>query len=265
MKTNKLKIITSDTCKKLRTKDIVLPSHYLDTFNAVAKEHNLDTADQGQISRELEKDINRVHEIIHQTSTDLDLFAKTTQNAKQAMKDSDDKSLDECIVDVEALQKNLYKLKLELYTDQLTGAFNRRWINESFLKNSDIFSEKGTLIFIDIDHFKDINDTFGHLVGDSVLKFFITLSKSFFIKKSVDIIRYAGDEFLFISHEHSSIEMTKQMAKLQNSLSHKTLKTADLKEIKFNFSYGLKAYKNGDNFNDIFELADKKMYSMKNR
>jgi len=62
---NKLQRVTSDTCKLLRQKDIILPSTYFEEFTAKAQELNIDFENNKEIRLEIENDIKKVHEIIH--------------------------------------------------------------------------------------------------------------------------------------------------------------------------------------------------------
>ncbi len=98
--------------------------------------------------------------------------------------------------------------------DFLTGLFNRdaynRTINIIFSSPSDLnfSSEQRTLILIDIDHFKTINDNYGHLMGDEILVLFSRLLKSSFRQNDL-IFRYGGEEFLLILN--NDIEQTRQI------------------------------------------------------
>lgn len=91
----------------------------------------------------------------------------------------------------------LYELSV---TDQLTGTYNRRYLYnrlEEIHNFSRRNNQKYTLIMIDINHFKQVNDIYGHLEGDQVLRWFGASMKS--ICRNYDIVvRYGGDEFLII-------------------------------------------------------------------
>jgi diguanylate cyclase (GGDEF)-like protein len=88
-------------------------------------------------------------------------------------------------------------------TDPLTGVFNRRYLMEQLPKEIDRASRYGrtlSTIMCDVDHFKKINDTHGHLTGDEVLKWFgSTLQKS--LRNSDWIARYGGEEFVVVLPE----------------------------------------------------------------
>ena len=87
-----------------------------------------------------------------------------------------------------------------LYTDPLTGVYNRKYLN-SRPRSMDCVgnSAECSLAMADIDNFKSINDTFGHIAGDEVLKSFASLLQSQISDRRGDcVVRYGGDEFLLI-------------------------------------------------------------------
>lgn len=99
----------------------------------------------------------------------------------------------------EELEKSIEKLNRKLVIDELTGAYNRRFINERL--PSDIFfsamnKTKLSLIMMDVDNFKQINDGYSHMAGDLILKEITEIMKSS-IRKNIDwVARFGGDEFL---------------------------------------------------------------------
>lgn len=86
-------------------------------------------------------------------------------------------------------------------TDGLTGAYNRRYFNKIFDIEWKRASREGTpltLIIIDIDHFKKVNDTYGHLAGDEVLKTVTREFKKAFKRRTDVVVRYGGEEFAIL-------------------------------------------------------------------
>ena len=119
------------------------------------------------------------------------------------------------------------------------------------------------LAYIDIDNFKDINDTFGHEEGDKVLKEVVKLLK--FTLREIDIIcRMGGDEFLLIFPDSSLQDASLIKERLNKNLTelNQTLK----KPYKIEFSMGLSCYDpdNPQSIDELIRIADKKMYEEKN-
>ena len=104
-----------------------------------------------------------------------------------------------------AVQKDmngiLTTLSEELITDSLTGAYNRRYIEEKLpvdMYSAATHDKPLALLLVDVDHFKQVNDRFGHRAGDQVLQEFVKISKRCFRKETDWVARYGGDEFLFV-------------------------------------------------------------------
>ena len=111
--------------------------------------------------------------------------------------DINQKKLFDANSEIESQKENLYKLSV---TDHLTGSFNRRYILEAleieFMK-SQRYSFSLSCILIDIDNFKNINDSYGHQVGDFTLKTIADMIQEAI--REVDIFgRYGGEEFLVV-------------------------------------------------------------------
>jgi diguanylate cyclase (GGDEF)-like protein len=108
----------------------------------------------------------------------------------------------ERILEMESsLRKRNEEIKFLSITDPLTGAFNRGYLQEQFpneIKKFFRYRQPLSLILCDLDGFKQLNDSHGHLAGDSVLRNFVGLLKKT-IRDGVDwVVRYGGDEFLVI-------------------------------------------------------------------
>jgi two-component system cell cycle response regulator len=108
------------------------------------------------------------------------------------------------------LEKSLRKAHDEIQqlsiTDPLTGAYNRRYFDEVIFKEAmraNRYHRQLSVVLCDLDHFKNINDTYGHQFGDEVLKQFVSLIKKI-IRKDVDMVfRYGGEEFVVVLPEVS--------------------------------------------------------------
>ena len=92
------------------------------------------------------------------------------------------------------------KLSSRVYTDTLTKTYNRNFLEHLLAKELKVVREKNcpvSLIALDIDHFKEINDTLGHIKGDAVLKNVAVVAKKIIRDKDC-LIRWGGDEFIII-------------------------------------------------------------------
>jgi len=163
----------------------------------------------------------------------------------------------EMIVKTQHLNQALVELSR---MDGLTGVFNRRYLEERLSEEINRCRRHGGylgLMMIDVDHFKQINDTFGHAVGDEVLK-----EVAGIIQKSCrnfDIVgRYGGDEFLVILIETTEAEALKIAERIQQKAREVTIPPH---KPSLGLSIGV-ASQNSD-YEGILKKADDRMYAQK--
>lgn len=160
-------------------------------------------------------------------------------------------------------------LEKENKIDPLTGAYNRKAINHevSILWNSAKRSNVDiSIIFIDIDNFKVINDTFGHRAGDVCLKHLSNTLKSFCGRDSDVILRFGGEEFVIISIGNDKNKTIDIANKILTSVSKEDIKIKE-PDIRINYTVSIGATSFmpdiNDTFDDIVSIADKAMYKAK--
>ena len=161
--------------------------------------------------------------------------------------------------DIEEKNKELEKLSI---TDNLTNIYNRRKLDE-LLGNEILRSERFGHIFgfaiLDIDHFKNVNDTYGHQIGDSVLKKIASILKTN-LRRTDFVGRFGGEEFVIICPE-SNIENTAELMERFRLIIEKY----NFGEVKNNTaSFGITIFKKGDNLDSIIKRADEALYEAKN-
>jgi len=159
--------------------------------------------------------------------------------------------------DITERQCLLEQLKHHAEIDSLTGILNRRIILgtlEKQLYNVSLDTNQLSVILFDLDYFKHLNDTEGHLSGDSKLKQLAQLI-SCEIREHDSIGRYGGDEFLLILPD-TNIETALSVAKRLNVLCHE--------HIGMTLSMGVSTYSVGDSASDLIQKADKALYLAKN-
>ena len=150
-------------------------------------------------------------------------------------------------------------------TDDLTGLWNRHVINCSLQKGcciQPVDAQYWSVVFVDINGLKSINDLYGHLVGDCVLKEFAK-SLSHSIRSCDCAVRWGGDEFIILV---SGIRSNADFIAFCNNLQRETSKTitVDGNKIKISASFGYAlARVDGDSINDLIRVADSRMYKNK--
>lgn len=167
---------------------------------------------------------------------------------------------------VTELKSEINKLNMLIITDELTNIFNRRYLDEHLpvlLKNLSLPDFSISLIMLDIDKFKDINDTYGHLCGDFIIKEVASLLDSYIKNFDGWTCRYGGDEFIAVIENKSENETYTIINNLKTLIGTKEFLYENNK-INITCSFGV-SYLNNENitFNDALNLVDTKLYKAK--
>ena len=162
--------------------------------------------------------------------------------------------------------KNKQIIEKLAYFDALTGLANRTLLKDRMLKSvqsAKRSQEKMGVIFLDLDHFKLINDTLGHSVGDELLIYISNVLKSQ-IRDSDTLSRLGGDEFLILLPSIKDIkDLEKFASKIQKVLEHKH--NIGAHQLYITSSIGVAVYpEHGDNCDELIRNADTAMYEAKN-
>lgn len=157
-----------------------------------------------------------------------------------------------------------HKLAEQARRDALTGAYNRRYLGEqleyhiaNFVRNRQPFS----VVLIDIDHFKTINDTYGHDVGDKVLTV-VNLAMSQALRE-VDILgRWGRDEFLCVLPQTSRAEAIRCAERLRQCLKQADFALGDT-VLRVTASFGVATSEKGDGVGNLIKHCDLALYRAK--
>jgi two-component system cell cycle response regulator len=171
----------------------------------------------------------------------------------------------------ESLEKANGEIRLLSRKDSLTGCYNRGYLNEHLpheIKRASRYQHPLSLALCDLDHFKKVNDTYGHLCGDMVLNEFVQCIMSL-IRSDMDwLARYGGEEFLLILPETGFKNANRLAERLRKQISKKVFKWEGQK-ISITASFGVTGFDKvspGGNFSpdDLVDMADQYLYQAKN-
>ncbi len=169
--------------------------------------------------------------------------------------------------EVELLNKDLEQIKEQATTDLLTGIKNRRYLAAAFheeAKQADDTDGELCIIFADIDHFKNINDTYGHLVGDKVLRITAEVLKECVKGKDL-VVRYGGEEFVILLPDTPLKGAVILAEKICNYFKNLNWKRKDTNQFigPVYLSFGVARYRTGEFMESIIQRADKALYKSK--
>lgn len=171
----------------------------------------------------------------------------------------------------EEMGKNQFKNVLseindKIIKDDLTGVYNKRYINERLpidIDESIANKRPMSIVMADIDLFKNINDSYGHVIGDKVIRDFAKVIEGS-IRKNTDWVgRYGGEEFLIVLNGidlDGAYKVSEKIRKLIQS----TIFQYDEKQIKITSSFGVYGLiTNKINMEKMIEAVDKNLYTAK--
>ena len=173
-------------------------------------------------------------------------------------------NLEKAMRNIDLERESLEKVKVKVYRDSLTGLYLREYLQIKLKENLYYMERYGrifSLFMIDVDDFKDINDKFGHQIGDNVLWQIGNLIKKN-IRSSDIPVRYGGDEFVILMPETDINSAKKVAEKFTDKMSKVIFKKKD-EEFKVTFSIGLTCVRKDDTLDSIMERVDAALYSSK--
>ncbi|WP_409583110.1 sensor domain-containing diguanylate cyclase [Vibrio rotiferianus] len=229
------------------TKDVrnSVSSHYTQFTGQSSKD------EIGQLSKAFKNTI----EEIQQYNRNLEaVVARRTNELNDANHDLE--------LSVKLLNENNQKLTWLAMYDPLTNLFNRRalieHVHQEFISKNDS-DVSMSLVLIDLDHFKAINDTYGHDVGDLVLTHIAAFLTSNLRKQDI-IARWGGEEFVVMLKDTSIVQGKEIANKLREQIM-----LEDFSPVKaLSFSAGVATFNVGESFDELIARADKALYLAKN-
>ena len=205
------------------------------------------------------EDYSEIKNIVDQMLVETKALLKSGRKLQTRMKISSD--------DLKQLQKELEDSQKEAQTDTLTSLINRRGL-EKRLELERIRARQNdapfSILLVDIDHFKKVNDTYGHLVGDSLLRSIAKLMVGQLRKKDI-AARYGGEEFLILLPETDMNGAIAAGRKIQAALSTKEWKIKDTGKSmgKITVSMGIALYALDETEKSLIQRADDALYKAK--
>ena len=212
------------------------------------------------LSLESSRELVSIHSKLVQTVSNLE--NSLAKNQIDLIKGQENHSVLE--EKIKKLEDDLSTLNKERFTDFLTGVLNRRAFENEIIKienEYNIFDSQYAIVFYDLDHFKSINDKYGHDCGDTILKNFASLLNK--LTRVDDVVtRYGGEEFVVLVHYKKEEEIIKYVKRVKNIISNNSFVYKD-DLIKVKFSAGVTFRKDYESSEETIMAADKFLYKAK--
>ena len=171
-----------------------------------------------------------------------------------------------------SLKQATEEIRLLSITDPLTGCFNRGYLSDRLpqeLSRAKRYAHSLSVVLADIDFFKKVNDTYGHQIGDEVLKAFAECIDQQVRKKIDWVVRYGGEEFLIILPETRSLGAYSMAERLRAAVADRKIQVGDISlQITASFGGICANFENKNTSADmtmdkLVGLADEKLYESK--
>ncbi|MEQ8207372.1 MAG: diguanylate cyclase [Woeseia sp.] len=164
-----------------------------------------------------------------------------------------------------SLRQDLLSVREEMKRDSLTGAFNRGAFDQAIvhcLNINFILNQPVTVIFIDLDYFKVVNDTYGHAAGDEVLRSIGDALSRSFIRKTDFVARFGGDEFAVILADTTAANSATLLSRFYDYVSEITVPYAP-DGVRLGCSSGYTEVVPGDTVESLIKRVDSALYAAK--
>ncbi len=253
-----LEQITNLTINELLNKEIILPSLYFEKFNYHAKkvEINLDDEEfQKEVEQILVDDYKNIEKYMSLIISSVNELKQETQNASNAILNNDSGALTDIHKRMITLENEIQLLNDELFIDDLTKSYNKKWIYNKFLDENTDFKDEGVCTLVDIEDFNYIQKEYGELLAKNLLIFII----NFISQKLKDehynfhIARYFHNKFFIFVLEKDKNQIKNFLLNLEQMLLNTTLKSHSGLYIKASYKFKTEPFKVKDKSKVVFD------------
>ncbi|MCC6916309.1 GGDEF domain-containing protein [Nitrosomonas sp.] len=225
-------------------------------------------AGAGEYSRQVEQYARRIRETsdVNEIINILDTVLGDTRNLRYSNEIySAQEQVRQAERQIESLKLELEQMRELIHYDPMTGAFNRRGLDAIYLREAARADRNENTLcaaVLDLDNFKQINDTYGHQFGDDVLIHLVKVAKRS-LRSSDVIARYGGEEFVILLPDTTLESAVWVLQRLQNNFSRKALPDIEGNPVPVTFSGGVAARQFHENQKSLLKRADDVLYQAK--
>ena len=218
----------------------------------------------------VKRSLNRIEDavgtgVLPEIRKTLSMTIKQVTETFEEQRKAYEQELEELNNRMSSLRQDLVAAREEMKRDALTDAYNRGAFDSAITQSLNmhfILNQPVTLIMIDIDKFKEINDTYGHAAGDEVLRGIGEALARSFIRKSDLVARYGGDEFAVILNDTSAANCKNLLDRFLKAVGDVQVPYAN-EDTRVSCSVGYTEIHTEDTVESAVQRADKALYSAK--
>ncbi len=213
-----------------------------------------------QLKREITKNIEHIRGGVNDFVDRFNQRHEATEERNQKLT----QQLSRMEQETHELQAMLNENRAKLLYDALTGVYSRMAYDERIQQEWSRWNRYQTpfsYAILDIDHFKQINDTYGHSAGDKALKIIAQLMQQY-LRDSDCVFRIGGEEFVLLLTETSAQSANKLVAKLRDAIAESSIHFKG-DPVRLTLSAGITETRDGDTIETIYERADAALYKAK--
>ncbi|PHO10082.1 hypothetical protein CPG37_05260 [Malaciobacter canalis] len=253
-----LKKVTDATVNELLQNEIILPSTYFQCFDKHAKTLEIDLEDKEfhkNLDSFIAKEYADINDYAKKTLESLDKVTLATKDAKLAIENKDESSLQKIYHEMQDLKKELDTVTNKVFKDEVTQAFNKKWIYNRFLNNEYNFKKDGALALIKVENADYIYENYGQLIFDNLQIFLVK-----YITKKIkeerlnySIARFINNQFIIFFDNEDLKECSHVINNIKNLIEDTTLKSKSGILIKPKFTYEMNTYSKNESFSELIE------------
>lgn len=259
-----LKKVTDETINELLQNEIILPSTYFQCFDKHAKILDLNLEDKefhNNLDSFIAKESEDINNYAKRTLDSLNKVTNATKDAKIAIENKDESSLQQIYHQMDELKKELDTVTNKIFRDDVTKAFNKKWIYNRFLDTNNNFKKDGVLVLLTIENDDYIYENYGQLIFDNLQIFLIKYitRKIKEEKLNYSIARFIKNKFVIFFDDESIKECTNVLNNLKKLVDETTLKSKSGILIKPIFSFEITSYEKEESFPEKIDSSFKNL------